>query len=347
MKKLLLMAAFGLFASSVVAVDVDPFGDNWYCAETLIFSNGQEQELTADDNPFAEQMTLRDLRTYSRTLLPLQFGSAGSGSSFRRRNSEDTTGWWMTDDQTRLSNTNALWHFPSVKNLGPDAGHGTSVEVGELDALDVEADGSIPVRRLGPSPPRVDWVDRANSLNHLEAWLSSSSFVWDTERLGFRSTKTRLQRSGYRIVGHGMWFQPVPDRDAPVPLLLQLGGQTATGLYEVEGTISMTRGRYLHLDVQLWMNEQGSLVGKRNNFIELRESRRMRSREVHYLDHPAFGMLVRVVPADVPKLANAVLEALDGASDNIEEVGGIPVNSEPDLSILDWSVATACSGIYN
>ena len=341
------MAAFGLFASSVVAVDVDPFGDNWYCAETLIFSNGQEQEHTAGDNPFTEQMILRDLRTYSRTLLPLQFGSAGSGSSFRGRNSEDTTGWWMTDDQTRLSNTNALWHFPSVKNLGPDAGHGTSVEVGELDALDVEADGSIPVRRLGPSPPRVDWVDRANSLNHLEAWLSSSSFVWDTERLGFRSTKTRLQRSGYRIVGHGMWFQPVPDRDAPVPLLLQLGGQTATGLYEVEGTISMTRGRYLHLDVQLWMNEQGSLVGKRNNFIELRESRRMRSREVHYLDHPAFGMLVRVVPADVPKLANAVLEALDGASDNIEEVGGIPVNSEPDLSILDWSVATACSGIYN
>ena len=108
MKKLLLMATFGLYASSVMAVDVDPFGDNWYCAETLIFSNKQEQELTANDNPFTEQITLRELRTYSRTLLPLQFGGADSGSSFRRRSSEDTTGWWMTDDQTRSSNTNGL-----------------------------------------------------------------------------------------------------------------------------------------------------------------------------------------------------------------------------------------------
>ena len=95
------------------------------------------------------------------------------------------------------------------------------------------------------------------------------------------------------------------------------------------------------------MNEQESLVGKRNSFIELRESRRMRSREVHYLDHPAFGMLVRVVPADVPKLANAVLKALDGASDNVEEIGGALGNSGLDGSLLDWSIAAACSGIYD
>ena len=121
----------------------------------------------------------------------------------------------------------------------------------------------------------------------------------------------------------------------------------ATGLYEVEGTISMTRGRYLHLDVQLWMNEQGSLIGQQNSFIELRESRRMRSREVHYLDHPAFGMLVNVVPADVPQLAKAVLESRHGASDNVEEIGGALGNSGLDGSILDWSIAAACSGIYD
>ena len=121
----------------------------------------------------------------------------------------------------------------------------------------------------------------------------------------------------------------------------------ATGLYEVEGTISMTRGRYLHIDVQLWMNEHGSLIDKRNSFIELRESRRMRSREVHYLDHPAFGMLVNVVPADVPQLAKALLEARDGAPDNVEETGRALGNSGLDASILDWSIATACGGIYD
>ena len=348
MKQLLLIATFGLSTSSVMASDLDPFGDNWYCAETLIFSRTQEQERATEDNPFTEQISLSGLRTYSRTLIPLQFGRAGAGSNGARGNSMDTFGWWMTDDQARSSNTNRLWHYPAVKPLASaDPGYATSVMVGQLETVGVDVNGSMTLQPSGIPPSGLDQVNQTNSLEHLEAWLLSSSFKWYTERLGFRLTKTRLRRDGYGIIGHGMWFQPVPDRSAPIPLLLQLGGQMATGLYEVEGTISMTRGRYLHLDVQLWMNEQGSLIGQQNSFIELRESRRMRSREVHYLDHPAFGMLVNVVPADVPQLAKAVLESRHGASDNVEEIGGALGNSGLDGSILDWSIAAACSGIYD
>jgi hypothetical protein len=35
--------------------------------------------------------------------------------------------------------------------------------------------------------------------------------------------------------------------------------------------------------------------------FRLRESRRMRSREVHYLDHPFFGVIVLITPVELPK----------------------------------------------
>jgi hypothetical protein len=34
--------------------------------------------------------------------------------------------------------------------------------------------------------------------------------------------------------------------------------------------------------------------------MELREQRRMRSGELHYLDHPKFGVLARIDPVQAP-----------------------------------------------
>ena len=213
--------------------------------------------------------------------------------------------------------------------------------------MDVELDSFVTTRGVNVGPPTVVPDSNESPLSRLGRWLASSSFVWHTEKLGFVSTATRIRKGGHRIIGHGMWLQPVPDRDTAIPLLLQLGERADSGLYEVEGTISVTRGRYLHIDVQLWKNDPGPVVGERHSFVELRESRRMRSREVHYLDHPVLGILVKIVPADVTELAENVSERSGRASDDIEEVRRVLSNSEADLLMSDWSVATTCSGIYD
>ena len=42
----------------------------------------------------------------------------------------------------------------------------------------------------------------------------------------------------------------------------------------------------------------------------LDESRRMRSEEIHYLDHPKFGVIVRIDPVLVPEAVQLGFEAL-------------------------------------
>ena len=36
-------------------------------------------------------------------------------------------------------------------------------------------------------------------------------------------------------------------------------------------------------------------------YFELNESRRMRSEEIHYLDHPALGIIVKITPIEAPE----------------------------------------------
>ncbi len=64
----------------------------------------------------------------------------------------------------------------------------------------------------------------------------------------------------------------------------------------LDGTIRVHLARYLHADVDL--------VYHRKNIetpFRLNTSRRMRSGELHYLDHPVFGVLIKVIPIEIEK----------------------------------------------
>lgn len=97
--------------------------------------------------------------------------------------------------------------------------------------------------------------------------------------------------------------------------------QGAKGLYELEGHITISLSRYLHTRAELILrkpakpvellqnSENAALLDNTNldNFegqvllnYELSEKRRMRSRKLHYLDHPEFGMLVLITPYEAP-----------------------------------------------
>jgi hypothetical protein len=122
----------------------------------------------------------------------------------------------------------------------------------------------------------------------------------------------RLQRSNiYRVVFHRAWVQPVPDRDQLRPMLIQAGERIGTG-WRIEGFLGVTRGRYLHLDTRLWYlpNPSRDAQAQDPGYMELREQRRMRSGELHYLDHPKFGVLARVDPIQPPDTLVAELARL-------------------------------------
>ncbi len=89
--------------------------------------------------------------------------------------------------------------------------------------------------------------------------------------------------SQYRPVFHKGWLQPGVGKEDARSARIRSGGG-------VSGTIRMYRNRYLHIDADL-------LFGASSGRYRIKESRRMRSRELHYLDHPRFGMLIVITPS--------------------------------------------------
>ena len=110
----------------------------------------------------------------------------------------------------------------------------------------------------------------------------------------------RLEGSGeFQVMEHVAWHQPVPDRNAPQPIYIHLGD-------EIRGYLSVTLGRYLHTAATLWFSPTGQADNSQLSrstavpfdtqrpYAQLKQSRRMRSGELHYFDHPLFGVLVRI-----------------------------------------------------
>ena len=66
----------------------------------------------------------------------------------------------------------------------------------------------------------------------------------------------------------------------------------------LDGTVRVHLSRYLHAEVDLVYHRDDVEFPFR-----LATSRRMRSSELHYLDHPVFGVLIKVVPYEPEKIS--------------------------------------------
>ena len=97
---------------------------------------------------------------------------------------------------------------------------------------------------------------------------------------------SRLGRSGqYRVVAHRAWIQPGLPEQAARPVRISGDG--------LDGTITLILGRFLHLRTDLLYHT--SLDGR---WITARvgDRRKMRSGELHHIDHPLLGMIAEVRP---------------------------------------------------
>lgn len=98
-----------------------------------------------------------------------------------------------------------------------------------------------------------------------------------------------LRRSrNFRPLAHFGWTQPGYPRDAAKFLAIQPLVAESSGLL---GQVALSRGRYLHLTLDLVYE------GEDGQRYVLRQARRMRSNERHYIDHPKFGVIALVTPA--------------------------------------------------
>lgn len=126
----------------------------------------------------------------------------------------------------------------------------------------------------------------------------------------------------YQLLIHQSWTQPI---DQTASTILLQGGTQYGANFELEGTIALRRNRYLHLATDLYLTvfettlggaepskdrldhgehpmlmaaaQRGRTTSPSHRF-HMTETRRLRSSELHYIDHPAFGIIVEIRPVD-------------------------------------------------
>jgi len=102
---------------------------------------------------------------------------------------------------------------------------------------------------------------------------------------------TMRRSRAYQPVAHVGWTQPGYARNAARYLSVNTLVPATAGL---QGQIALTRGRYLHLTLDLVMD--GAATGEGSRYV-LRQTRRMRSNERHYIDSPKFGVIAVITPS--------------------------------------------------
>jgi hypothetical protein len=141
----------------------------------------------------------------------------------------------------------------------------------------------------------------------------------------------KLRRSSnYRILKHLAWRQPAVEKQDSQPISIK-AGRDFTGQYpehayrqiefsdaspndsrnskvlELDGTINIVITRYIHLYSDLVYRlprtiptNIGDALNRGQALVDysVKSHRRMRSRELHYIDHPLVGILIEATPID-------------------------------------------------
>ena len=156
-----------------------------------------------------------------------------------------------------------------------------------------------------------------------ELQLTSLTWLDDDELTLTNAVKAINRQNDLRPIFHGRWRQHVPPRESPTQLHFTSSinadaPATMRGLARIEGIFSLSVARYLHFEPMLWFH--GDALGLDPvllplpsmdaldhipnvddlGYMQMRESRRLRSGELHYLDHPKMGLIVRIDRVPIP-----------------------------------------------
>jgi hypothetical protein len=175
-----------------------------------------------------------------------------------------------------------------------------SASTGETPAqYDVEI---IVFRNLSGQTDGEQWPHAGDAPADPAGHFRAEDAPTDLPESGYRMQRIAdsLNRSGaYRVVAHKAWRQTARDRAQAAPFPVNATGD------ELDGTVTLVRERFLHLNVDLVLQSTYSLD----------EKRRLRSGERHYFDHPMFGVIAEVNPYVPPEPATPASETAPLAQD--------------------------------
>ena len=130
---------------------------------------------------------------------------------------------------------------------------------------------------------------------------------------------SKIARSrDFRVISTKSWFQKIKNKDAAELIFIDSDFFKGTRIF---GFFQLYKDRFLHFNSKLYLSEidplftqEEKLINGKNVFdeekeinifeeinqkvlFEVKHSKKFRSGELHYVDHPKFGMLVKLTKA--------------------------------------------------
>ena len=173
----------------------------------------------------------------------------------------------------------------------------------------------------------IIFEDKSGRYRNSEQWQTSAEFIAQTGRSNTTSTpatagikqiegiglggyaKKLKSSKRYRVLVHKAWRQTgLSHKDAfdiPIDSRSASGAQTGDG-NNIHGSIKIVLGRYLHIYTDMIYQQPRTDAAptrydKQAQLYKqypIKSHRRMRSKELHYLDHPMVGILVMAMPVE-------------------------------------------------
>jgi hypothetical protein len=283
--------------------DVDPYAD-WYQVELIIFKNLDDNARQQEQWPTQKELTLsEDTQSLNELLsipLPAAIQAAKDADELAllqlkqefadRPLSEMQSG--LTEEEA-IDTTLALIEPETV--VEESLGESTIEELSDEDKLLVIEDELEPMAVFIPA--------------------TTEQLVLDHQAKQLKYNKK------YQVIYHGGWQQQLSDGQAMTNYRLSV----ETDGNELDGTINIIRKRFLHVTTDLWMHEiaidstaidttvkqkdiqplgyADALVVESDTanietveYARLYKKERMKSNELHYIDHPLMGMLIKITP---------------------------------------------------
>ncbi len=138
-------------------------------------------------------------------------------------------------------------------------------------------------------------MNAAMALHHEN--VNGQAFTKQNISADWQEYLEKLDPVSQPILYNTQWTQAVYDQPNSLPIYFE-SSSTMLGQPQLKGVIELHVSRYLHskLDLQFIPKDARNL----GETISLQQKRRMRSKEIHYLDHPYLAALIRIIPAEHP-----------------------------------------------
>lgn len=190
----------------------------------------------------------------------------------------------------------------SLSKEAPETTTTDTVESEQSEATElVEAEELVEPAK----PPFQWWLEP--EINRYSALLSNFEFAkfprasWPMplqplENLMLADALKHLhKRSDMQVIWHQGWVEPIQERKHSITHPVELSLDLPQFELTLTGEFRLSLSRYLHFATNFEI-QHSTHEGEAIRAAQIEESRRMRSGELHYLDHPMLGVMVKVVP---------------------------------------------------